>query len=275
MVREMRIACVALAMLGSAVAGAEDSSKQLNLWISHHFAGIENYYTGDYVEAAHLFESAAQDAQRKVRNAETVSALGRAYTALGKFDEAEAQYREALQLKRESLGKHHPFLASTLNDLADLLYLVEKKDECASLYREALEQLERDQFNLEVSRSLNGLALLANDAGDKVAAEQMLKRASNIHEKAQRRDHPYAATVLTNLGILYTHLGRFEEAAAKFERAKYIQDTKLRGNHPDVAVRLQGNAALLLATGHAGEAARLATDAENIREAQALKGDLY
>lgn len=275
MVREMRFAWLALAIVGTAAAGAEAPTKQLNLWISHHFAGIENYYTGDYVEAAHLFESAAQDAQRKVRNAETVSALGRAYTALGKFDEAEAQYREALQLKRESLGKRHPFLASTLNDLADLLYIIERKDECASLYREALEQLERDQFNLEVSRSLNGLALVSNDSGDTVAAEELLKRAANIHEKAQRRDHPYAATVLTNLGILYTHLGRYEEAAEKFKQAKYIQDTKLRGNHPDVAVRLQGNASLLLATGHAGEAARLATDAENIREAQAAKGDLY
>ncbi len=275
MVREMRFAWLALAILGTAVAGAEEPSKQLNLWISHHFAGMENYYTGDYNDAAKLFEAAAQDAQHKARNAETVSALGRAYTALGKFDEAEAQYREALQLKRDALGKKHPFLASTLNDLADLLYLKEQAAECESLYREALEVLERDQFNLEVSRSLNGLALLANDRGEVVVAEELLKRAANIHEKGQRRDHPYAATVFTNLGILYTHLGKYEDASKDFERAEYIQNTRLRGNHPDVAVRMHATAALLLATGKTGEAARLATSAEAIRESQAAKGDLY
>lgn len=280
MLREMRIAGIAMACLVTTVAMAEDRENQLNLWISHHFAGMENYYIGDYTDAAKLFESAAQDAQRKVRDAETVGALGRAYTALGRFKEAESQYREALDMKRKALGKKHPMLAVTMNDLADLLYLTQLEDkerpsEAEALYREALEQLERDQFSLEVSRSLNGLALISNDREDKVAAEELLKRAANVHEKGNRRDHAYAATVLTNLGILYTQLGRYDEASPMFERAKYIQDVKLRPGHPDVSVRMHATAALLSATGHAGEAARLATDAEALRDAQAAKGDLY
>ncbi len=274
MIREMRIACIATLLLAG-VATAEAPTKQLNLWISHHYAGIENYYTGDYNDAAHLFEAAALDAHRKYRTADTHAALGRACTALGKFDEAETHYRDALALKRQSLGKHHPFNASTLNDLADLLYLLERTDESASLYREALEILERDQFNLEVARSLNGLALISHDAGDEVAAEEMLKRALSIHDKGQRRDHPYTATVLTNLGILYTHLTRYDEAKPALTRATYIQNVKLHDGHPDVAVRMHADAALQLALSNRGEAARLATDADAIRDNQAAKGDLY
>lgn len=275
MIRELRIACMAMLGLVAASAFAEAPQKQLNLWISHHFAGIENYYTGDYNDAAHLFESAALDAHRKYRSADTHASLGRACTALAKFEEAESHYREALGLKDRSLGGKHPFNASTLNDLADLLYLMERGEESEALYRKALEILERDQFNLEVARSLNGLALLAHDGGDSVAAEEMLKRALAIHDKGQRRDHPYTATVLTNLGILYTHLGRLDEAGQSFERAKYIQDAKLRAGHPDVAVRMHAEAALKLALNERGEAARLASDADDIRDAQAAKGDLY
>lgn len=278
MLREMRIAGVGLACaLGFCTASFadQDGEKPLNLWISHHFAGLENYYTGDYNDAAHLYEAAAIEADKKYHSADTENGLGRAATALGKFSDAEAHYRNALELKRESLGKNHPFLASTLNDLADVLYLEEKKEECEGLYRQALDLLERDQFNLEVARSLNGLALLKHDAGDDVAAEEMLKRALAIDSKGQRRDHPYTATVLTNLGILYTHLGRNAEAEQAFTRAKYIQDVKLRPGHPDVAVREHASAVLLHNMGQAGEAARLAADAEAIRAAQSAKGDLY
>lgn len=274
MIREIRIACItALCLAG--IASAEAPNKQRNLWISHHYAGIENYYTGDYNDAAHLFEAAALDAHRKYRSADTHGGLGRACTALGKFDEAETHYRDALAMKRSSLGKNHPFNASSLNDLADLLYLLERTDESASLYREALEIMERDEVNLEVARSLNGLALIAHDAGDNVAAEEMLKRALNIHDKGLRRDHPYTATVLTNLGILYTHLARYEEAKPAFTRASYIQGVKLHDGHPDVAVRMHAEAFLQLALTNRGEAARLATDADAIRDNQAAKGDLY
>lgn len=278
MLREVRIAGVALALaLGFCPVSyaKDDAGKPMNLWISHHFAGMENYYTGDYNDAAHLYEAAAIEAHKKYNSADTYNGLGRAATALGKFDEAESHYRTALDLKRESLGKGHPFLASTLNDLADVLYLVERRDECERLYREALDLLDRDQFNLEVARSLNGLALLKHDAGDDVAAEELLKRALVIHGKGQRRDHPYTATVLTNLGILYTHLGRNAEADEAFTRAKYIQDVKLRPGHPDVAVRLHATAVLLHNMGQASGAAQLASEAEAIRGAQSAKGDLY
>lgn len=251
------------------------SSAELNLWISQHFQGMKNYRTGDYQDSEKLLQAALQEGQPDYRKGETLDALGMVYTALGTFDKAEQYYQDALAAKRHALGARHRDIPITLNNLADLHYILGKKEDVEDLYRQALDINRRDQLNLEVCRSLNGLALLRNDAGDYVQAEELLKRAVEIHEKAQRRDHPYMATVLVNLGILYTNLGRYEEAEPMFERARYIQEVALRPDHPDVAVRLHAMAALYQATGRVEQANELARRADEIRSKQSQKGDLY
>ena len=204
-----------------------------------------------------------------------ISRLGQLETALGHFDDAEKYYKDALAEKEHSLGKRHRDVAETLNNLGDLYYLAGKTDQCEPLYRRALEIMERDQLNIEVCRSLNGMALLQNDGSNRVEAEKFLQRAIHIHEKAERRDQPYYATVLTNLGILYTNLGRLPEAEGLFEKAKHVQEHCLRANHPDVALRMHATAALLEAEGKNQEAAAVAKAADAIRAEQAGKGDLY
>lgn len=251
------------------------SSAELNLWVSQHFQGMKNYKTGDYQDTEKLLLSALDEGEAAYRKGETLDSLGQVETALGNFDKAEQYYQDAISTKRHALGARHREMAITLNNLADLHYIIGKKEDVEDLYRRALDINKRDQFNIEVCRSLNGLALLRNDSGDYVHAEELLKRAVANHEKAQRRDDPYMATVLVNLGILYTNLGRYEEAEPMFERARYIQDTGLRPDHPDVAVRLHAMAALYQATGRGDAANELARRAEDIRGKQAAKGDLY
>jgi tetratricopeptide (TPR) repeat protein len=251
------------------------ASAGLNLWVSYHFQGMSNYETGDYRDAEQLLRAALAEEQESHRRGATLDGLGQIYTALGEFERAEQHYQEALSVKERALGADHRDLAVTLNNLADLRYILGQMETVESLYRRALEIHRRDQLNLEVVRSLNGLALVHNDAGEYVLAEELLKRAVHNNERAERRDDPYMGTVLTNLGILYTNLGRFEEAEPMFDRAEYVHDVKLRPDHPDVAVRLHATASLYQATGRVQNARELARRAETIRAKQADKGDLY
>lgn len=266
---------ITLAIAATLCITALPASAELNLWISYHFAGTDNYKTGDYQEALILLQEALDETKTKHRKGNTHDMLGRVDTALGNFESAKDHYHMALKLKERDLGKKHRDIATTLNNIADLNYILGQTENIESLYRRALKINERDQLNLEITRSLNGLALLYHDNGEPVEAEEHLKRAIAIHEKAQRRDHPYLATVLTNLGILYTNQERYDEAAPLFDRAKYIQDTKLRDNHPDVAVRMHATAAMLYATGKTSESMQLAAQADAIRAEQKAKGDLY
>ena len=272
---------IALALMIATLVSV-GASAELNLYISHHFAGIDRDNVGSYQNAAVLLEAALAETRKSYRKGDTLDALGQVNTALGKFDRAEEFYGEALRIKKRrcnlggpSLINHGRDLDITWNNLADVQYIQGKTQDVEGLYRKALDFNKRDQLNIEVCRSLNGLAVLRVDNGDYVEAEELLKRAIRIHEKAERRDHPYLATVLTNLGILYTNLLRFDEAEPLFERAKYIQDLGLRADHPDVAVRLHATAVLYHSTGRPAEAAALAGRAEAIREKQAQADNLY
>lgn len=254
---------------------------ELNLWVSYHFAGMDNYDAGEYQNAMVLYQEALDESdtggrRTKHRRADSLNGLGRVHHAVGNFDEAKKYYEQALDLKKHAVGRRHRDLPQTLNNLADLHYILEEKPEqVEALYRQALDINERDQFNIEVSRSLNGLALVHNDRGEYVESENLLLRAVEVNEKAERRDHPYLATVLTNLGILYTNLGRYAEAGPMFDRAKYIHEVALRADHPDVSVRLHATAALYQATGRGSEAVALATQAEAIRATQRSSANLY
>lgn len=265
--------------LSCAVAGvaltASAAHAEFNLWVSYHFTGSGAYKEGHYQDADRLLEKAAPEVKSRYRQADTEDLLGRTAAALGAFDRAEAHFAEALRLAESSLGSRHRDVARILNNLADLRYLKGDLEDVERLYRRSLEINTRDHLNVEVGRSLNGLALIHNDRGEQVEAENLLLRAMALHEKAQRRDDPYLATVLTNLGILYMQQGRHAESEGMLERARYIQGVSLRPDHPDVAVRLHATAALLQATGRKAEAVVLAREAEAIRSRQAAKGDLY
>jgi tetratricopeptide (TPR) repeat protein len=248
---------------------------EYNLWVSYHFTGSGAYKAGEYRDALALLNQASPEVASRYRQADTQDQLGRAAAAVGEFDAAETHFSEALALAERSLGRHHRDVARILNNLADLRYLKGEHDAVEDLYRRALEINTRDHLNVEVGRSLNGLALIHNDRGEAVEAEGLLLRAVTVHEKGQRRDDPYLATVLTNLGILYLQQGRHAESAERLERAAYIQGVSLRADHPDVSVRMHAQAALLQATGRKAEAVALAREAEAIRAKQAAKGDLY
>jgi tetratricopeptide (TPR) repeat protein len=267
----MLVTLGALALTGARPAVAD----QMNLWVSYQFTALDSYASGNYTDAAHLLAQAESEDATRFRKADTYDALGRVYTALGRFDDAETAFSEALRMKEGSLGRNHREVAAILNNLADLRHLRGQTESVEALYRRALEINHRDQLNVEVGRSLNGLALVHYAAGEIVEAEKLLQRAAALHDKAQRRDDPYLATVLTNLGILYNHQGRFDEAGVSLERARYIQGVSLRKDHPDVAVRLHATAVTLDSTGRRGEAVTLANEAEAIRSKQAAKGDLY
>ncbi|HPO15933.1 MAG TPA: tetratricopeptide repeat protein [Candidatus Hydrogenedentes bacterium] len=256
-----------------AMIGATAAAEQ-NLCISYYLTGTASDSSGNFKEAAILLQKAADEACKNVRKAEALDGLGQAAIALGEFDKADQCLRDAYKLKKKSLGKRHREMATTINNLADLNFL-QKKTEAECLYRRALEINRHDETNLEVCRSLNGIALIKSAADAPVEAENLLLRAVQLHEKAQRRHHPYLATNLTNLGILYTAQNRYPEAEQALERARVIQDQALGECHPDVAVRLSAMAALCAATNRTAEAICLAERAEEIRAKQRAVGNLY
>ena len=70
--------------------------------------------------------------------ARTLHNLASVYNAQGKYAEAEALYKRALEIKEKALGADHPSVAMTLNNLAVLYQGQAKYADAAGLYERAL-----------------------------------------------------------------------------------------------------------------------------------------
>ncbi len=120
---------------------------------------------------------------------------------IGRYDEAEPLYREALEITRETLGARHPEYAGSLNNLAGLLEATGRYAEAEPLYREALEITREtlgDRHPAYATR-LNNLAGLLEATGRYEEAEPLYREALEVLEAVLGAEHPSTQTVRGNL----------------------------------------------------------------------------
>ena len=200
--------------------------------------------------------------------AETKTLLGRAFRRDAQWPQAEACFRDALELDRAALGEDNPTIATNLGDLASLLRATNRLAEAEPLYRRALAIGEKSYGpdHPHVAAFLNNLALLLQDTNRLAEAEPLYRRALAIDEKSYGPDHPDVATDLNNLAILLQSTNRSEEAEPLYRRALAIAEKSYGPDHPTVAIRLNNLAGLLRVTNRLEEAEPLCRRALAIDE---------
>jgi tetratricopeptide (TPR) repeat protein len=154
------------------------------------------------------------------------------------------------------LGPEHPDVATSLNNLAELLWAQAKYAEAEPLYRQALAIRERvlGPEHPDVAESLNNLAELLESQGKYAEAEPLYRRALAIDERALGAEHTSVATDLNNLAGLLDSQGKYADAEPLYRRALAIGKKTLGPDHPDVATRLNNLAGLLKSQGKYAEA---------------------
>jgi tetratricopeptide (TPR) repeat protein len=95
-----------------------------------------------------------------------------------------------------------------------------------------------------IATSLNNLAVLHVSQGRYADAEPLYKQSLAIYEKTFGPDHPNVATALNNLARLYQDQGRYTDAEPLYKRSLAIREKALGPDHPDVAVSLNNLARL-------------------------------
>ncbi|MFM6058199.1 MAG: tetratricopeptide repeat protein, partial [Microcystis aeruginosa] len=81
--------------------------------------------------------------------------------------------------------------------------------------------------------SLNGLANLYHDQGKYTEAEPLFLRVLAIREKQLGVEHPSVAKSLNNLALFYNSQGKYAETEPLYQRAIAIFSEKLGENHPN------------------------------------------
>ncbi|WP_414679334.1 tetratricopeptide repeat protein [Longimicrobium sp.] len=143
--------------------------------------------------------------------------------------------REAVSIRRKTLGKHHPAVAEALLQLATTLYQRRSFAESVQPYREYLTivRATAGKKHPAVAATLGALAVAHHSQSEPEKAERLYRRALGIW--AAYPDHPEAATTFSNYGQLRFARGDFAAAREAFGQALSIRRAAL-GEAPPAVV---------------------------------------
>ncbi|MBD2091284.1 CHAT domain-containing protein [Microcoleus sp. FACHB-1515] len=203
-----------------------------------------------------------QEADRRSRQASELQQQGQ-------YAEATFLVQQTLEIYERILGANHPFVAISLNNLAELYREQGDYAQALPLYQQSRSILEATWGvnHPDVATALNNLALLYLDQGDYVEAEPLFKQALSILEATWGVNHPDVATALNNLAELYREQGNYAQAEPLYQRSLSILEAAWGVNHPLVGATLNNLALLYQDQGGYVEAERLYQRSLSILEA--------
>ncbi|KYF75421.1 hypothetical protein BE11_50985 [Sorangium cellulosum] len=180
---------------------------------------------------------------------------GRALLALGRFQEAEQEFRRALSEVPET-----KLAASMRHELARCIEAQGRFGEAEALLDETLAELRRDgaAHGARYAASLYEKARIRRLRGDLVAAEELLREVLRVEERALGRAHPALLLTLSELGATLIDAGKPHEAEPLLRRAMHLAEQ--RGDQAALAAELAQLARAQAARGfaHARDTARRA-----------------
>lgn len=124
---------------------------------------------------------------------EVLSSLGVAYNDASQPDQALDMHKQALELRKEIVGRSHPAVGECLNNLGGLYFARGSHQKAAEHFEQALEIL-----------------IVAGDGA---------------------QDTPYTALTMYNLGLCRANLGQIPAAATALKRALQIAERSLGSDH--------------------------------------------
>jgi serine/threonine protein kinase/Tfp pilus assembly protein PilF len=194
--------------------------------------------------------------------------IGRVYSDLGQYTNAEAMHRQALALRIKLLGSEHPDVARSLNNLAGALWHRGKLVEAETMFRQALAMHKKLQGNVhpDVASSLNSLAGVVREEGKLPEAETLFRQALAMQTNLPGSESPNLANILNNLANTLQDEGKPVEAESILRQGLAMQKKLLGSEHPDVANSLNNLALLLQAQGKLAEAESLMRQALAMRK---------
>jgi len=250
----MKLALCFLALcLRILVAG--ETPKTWSEWASEGAGLLED---GNYQAAAQAFSQAlavAKDSSipdpqlLKIRNA-----LASTYAYVGRYLEAESEWRHALVLAEKTEGRESLDYALIVATIAGLPTETGNHEETIMVIRKALEVNAQSGSQSELAKLRVLLAQLLIEEKKYGEAEALLLdlQANPAHSKPSERLQ--LSYLLDELGGIRYEQGRFAEAVGVFREELGVLESDLRGEHPLLVTPTNNLATSLVKLGRLEEA---------------------
>jgi eukaryotic-like serine/threonine-protein kinase len=166
---------------------------------------------------------------------ESLTRLGSALGAWGRYDEGEALLQEARALAERSSGAGSSAATDVLYELGVIRQARGDYAASAELFSAVLDSRRRlaSGPDFEVAQALVALSGALDAAGHDEEGLELLRQAIQIAEETVGEDHPTTALMRSNLGVRLQELGDLEEASRHYRRALEIQEAKLGSGGAD------------------------------------------
>ncbi|MBL8214619.1 MAG: serine/threonine protein kinase [Bryobacterales bacterium] len=222
------------------------------------------YKLARFEEAGRLYRTTLEGTRDKQERAARLHRWGQVLHDQGKYDEAAARLREALQIRQEVGG---PAAAQSSTFLALTLYRKGDFKQAAPLFQAALDALRKQPgATVDLADALSGMGLLRYATGDYKGAEAPLREALTLQKQVYGSEHRQIADTLSNLAAVLSRQGRDAESEPLARESIDIL-RKVRPRHPKLATALNNLGLMLASKGREAEAEPPMRESLEIRRA--------
>jgi tetratricopeptide (TPR) repeat protein len=161
----------------------------------------------------------------------TTANIGELYFRIGRYAEAENEYREALKLLelQSVLGPDHSYVVDIRSNLARALTDQKKYDEAGKLFTEIISTQKRNlgDGSPVIADTLTDQGVLYRDQDKFAEAEASFKQAVEIYKAALGEKHQQVAVALNFQAQLYVQQEKFDQAEPLLIQAQSILEENL------------------------------------------------
>lgn len=208
--------------------------------------GGDALYQGKYAEAISNYEEAIRIAQKfpksTGRTVHSLNNLGAAYLRSNQLAQAEATFREAIQMSQAEIDSSDPLYYRSVNGLATTFTRQLRYPEAEALYLQAIASYASlppppppEGTVVEALKVLQRITTMFYDPESVAAVEKTIKHAISVELSNRLSGLPSA---LDGLASIYQDQRQFEKAEDYFKRALLLKGRILGGQFPNLGQQL-------------------------------------
>jgi tetratricopeptide (TPR) repeat protein len=203
-----------------------------------------------------LHVAAYHDTLDEVVRALLLDQIGRCQSTLGQYSAAETTHRQALLLRKKSLGKEHDQTLTSMNQVGVALKDQGKYEAAEAMHRQTLARREKvlGPEHPDTLTSMSNLAGVLDSQGKYEESESMNRQTLARREKVLGPEHPDTLTSMSNLALVLKRQGKYEEAESMNGQTLARREKVLGPDHPSTLTSMSNLALVLDSQGKYEEA---------------------
>lgn len=210
----------------------------------------------DLDTALELFDSSLSIYRKEYGESKEVATIlnniGRVHYLKGRYENALVVYEEALQIRRQSLGRSSIDVAATVCNTGQTHHQKGNLDQAMEFYKEFLELAQRrlGTNHRDVAIIYKCMGDIFHERKDREQAKVMYEKALVVGKQALGPYHPELTSTLNKLGNLHYEMQDLDAALQYYTEGLHVEKIILDPCHPHLLVTLANIAQIHRHRGH-------------------------